>query len=215
MEGYIIRQYRKRDRQYIRDIAWDTAFIGEPASAFFSDKEILADFLTRYFTDYEPESCFVAEANGRVIGYLIGTKDTALLNRIFQFKIIPRLLIKGIINRVFLKKKNLIFFSWCLLSLLKGEFRTPSFYKSYPATLHINLKPGFRRMRIGSRLITVYLSYLAKKGIAGVSLATISEQGGQFFKAQGFNLLYQGTRSYFRYILHKNILLYIFGKQLT
>lgn len=213
MEGYIIRKYEKKDRNCVRDIAWNTAFRGEPASAFFSDKEILADFLTLYFTDYEPESCFVAEAKGRVIGYLIGAKDTAILNQILQLKIVPRLLIKGIINCTFLKKKNLIFFFQCLLSFLKGEFRMPCFYSSYPATLHINLEPGFRRKGVGSRLIAAYLTYLNKEGMVGVNLATISEEGSWFFKARGFNLLHQGRRSYFRYILYKDIPLYIFGKQ--
>ena len=75
MEETIIRQFKPEDRGSVRDISWETAFLGEPADAFFSGKEILADFLTQYFTDYEPGSCFVAVSANRVVGYLIGSTD--------------------------------------------------------------------------------------------------------------------------------------------
>ena len=88
LEDVVIRQYRKQDREFVRSIAWDTAFFGSPAEIFFSEKKILADFLTLYFTDYEPESCFVAENQGRVVGYLIGAKSKSILCGTFQFKIL-------------------------------------------------------------------------------------------------------------------------------
>ncbi|MBM3254252.1 MAG: GNAT family N-acetyltransferase [Candidatus Omnitrophica bacterium] len=209
-----IRQYKKEDRGYVRDIAYQTAFLGEPASVFFDDKEILADFLTLYFTDYEPESCFVAENNARVVGYLIGARDANLLKNIFQFKIAPSLLFKTVIKGTLIKKKNLIFFFNSLVSFLRGEFLVPDFYKIYPALLHINIKKDFRNKGIGSELIRTYLRYLLNKKISGVHLATISDTAGIFFIKQGFNLLYKNRRTHFRYILNKDIQIYAYGKRL-
>jgi GNAT superfamily N-acetyltransferase len=214
MEEVIIRRYAQRDRDFVREISWETAFMGKPASIFFEDKELLADFLTLYFTDYEPGSCFVAEINGKVIGYLIGTKDTAILKKVFDFKISWRLFLSIFTKGVPFKKKNIIFFWHCGMSFFKGEFRLPDFSRNYPATLHINLDEGLRGLGIGSRLMNTYLEYLTQEKIPGVYLATISEGSRPFFFKQGFHLVYRGHRSYFHYLLKKDIPIYIFGKKL-
>jgi len=210
----IIRQYRSDDREPVRNISWDTAFVGSPADIFFFGKTILTDFLTLYFTDYEPESCLVAENEGKVVGYLIGAKNRGAISAVFKFKIIARLLIKALAGEEFFKKKNLIFFFNCLLSFIRCEFSIPDFSKEYPATLHINIGKGFRQHNIGSRLMSAYLDYLVKEKVPGVSLATMSDKAARFFKKQGFNLLHAGRRSYLRYLLHKDLPIYIFGKKL-
>lgn len=214
LQGALIRKYRSDDRESVRNISWDTAFLGSPADIFFFGKNILADFLTLYFTDYEPQSCFVAENKGRVVGYLIGAKNIGAISASFKFKTAARLLIKAITGNEFFKKKNLIFSFNCLLSFFRGEFSMPDFSKGYPATLHINIGKGFRGQNIGSRLMSAYLDYLVKEKVPGVSLATMSDKAAEFFKKQGFNLLHAGRRSYLRYLLHKDLPVYIFGKKL-
>ena len=214
MDEVVIRKYKEEDRSFVRDIAWKTAFIGEPASAFFDDREILDDFLTLYFTDYEPESCFVAEVNGEVVGYVTGAKNSYTLKNIFLTKIIWRLLLKSTINGAMFTKKNIFFILHLLLSFLKGEFKQPNFSKNYPAILHINVKTGFRNLGNGSRLISVYLDYLCQERIPGVHLATMSKEASRFFNKQGFHLLYEGRRSYFNYLLYRDIPIYILGKRL-
>lgn len=214
MDEIIIRGYRKEDREFVRNIAWNTAFLGEPADIFFTSKEIFTDFLTLYFTDYEPESCFVAECREEVIGYLIGAKSTVVLNKVFQLKILVKLLIRIITRGILFKKKNVIFFFHCLISYLRREFKMPDFAKEYPATLHINLDKDWRSLHAGSRLISTYLDYLAKEKITGVYLATVSDAAPAFFEKQGFILLYKGSRSYFRYLLHRDIPIYIHGKKI-
>ena len=214
MEEITIRKYRKDDRAYLRDITCQTAFMGRPADIFFQDQEILADFLTLYFRDYEPESCFVAEANNEVVGYLIGSKDTVTLRKVFKEKIVGRLFIKALTKGTLLKKKNAIFLFRCLLSFLKDEFKEPDFSGEYPATLHINLKEDFRNLGAGSKLISAYLDYLKEEKVVGVCLATMSEAATKFFKGEGFDLLHKSLRSYFRHILHKDITVYIYGKRL-
>lgn len=214
MAEALIRQYQEKDRSSIRQISWDTALMGEPAGAFFEDKELFQDFLTKHFTDYEPESSFVAENEGRVIGYLTGAKNESILAQVFSKKILPDLLMQAILRGTFLKKKNITYLFNCLLSFFRQEFSMPDFSKDYPAILHINIEQNSRRKGIGERLIAIYLDYLAKAKVSGVHLATMSSYAASFFSEQGFKLLHIGRRSYFSYILKKDLLIYIYGKRL-
>jgi GNAT superfamily N-acetyltransferase len=211
---HIIRPYRKENRESVREIAWATALMGRPASLLFDGKEIVEDILTLYFTDYEPQSCFIAEVDGVVKGYLIGAKNKTVLRKTLRSKIIPRVIIKGIVTGAPLNRKNMIFLYHCIVSFLKGDLDLPNFAKTYPAILHINLKEGFRDLGIGSELIAVYADYLKRQNISGIHLCTISEEAGAFFMKQGFQLLYRGPRSFLNYILRRDVSVYIYGRRL-
>ena len=188
----VIRQYTTKDRPMIRQISCKTAFMGEPSAVFFDDDEIFADALTVYFTDYEPESCFVAEYDDKVVGYLLGAKDVRRMDKIFTDKIAMPLFIKVLRRGVLIRKKNVKFLSRVILSLVKGEFKTPAFSKDYPATLHININKDCRMAGIGSKLINAYLDYLRAQEVKGVHFATMSDKAGQFFSKLNFQLLFQG-----------------------
>ncbi|HLD69677.1 MAG TPA: GNAT family acetyltransferase, partial [Candidatus Omnitrophota bacterium] len=72
MPETIIRPYQRRDRESVRRISGDTANLGKPLETFFRDREIMVDVLMDYYLDYEPASCWVAEHEGKVVGYLCG-----------------------------------------------------------------------------------------------------------------------------------------------
>ena len=214
MQKIIIRKFKKSDRPAVRTIACDTAFLGKPVEAFFEGREIIADFLTRYFTDYEPQSCFIAEVNTETAGYLLGAKDTARLARVAFCKIALPLLVKIVFRAALFNRKNLTFLCRMLLSCLRGELKTPELHELYPATLHINLAARFRSQGLGSDLIESYLAYLRQEQVAGVYLATISTQAAAFFERCGFSLLHQSKRSYFRHILQHDLPCDIYAKKL-
>ncbi len=211
---FLIRKFEGRDREALRQIMHDTAFMGQSAEIFFQGREVFTDALTLYFTDYEPESSWVAEVNSEIVGCLIGTQDKRKAEAIFKNKIFFSLLWRAFKNGVFWRKKNIIFLLSCLKDALKGNFVAPDFTALYPATLHINVKAGFRGRNIGSGLMRAFLSYLKENNIAGVHLATMSQAGADFFTQESFQLLYTGSRSYFRHILGKDVMLYIYGLKL-
>jgi len=211
----IIRKYRTEDRRSVRDLAFDTALMGESGGAYFDDKEVFSDFLTAYFTDYEPGSSFVAEDNGQVVGYIIGARDIKAMNKVFMSRILPLILLKAILRFSLFKPKNAAFVFQAALSFFRGEFSLPDLYKSYPATLHINIKKGYRRGKIGAGLIASYTEYLAKEGIRAVHLVTMSDEAASFFKSQGFSELYHSKRTYLEYVLRRKTPVYIFGKTLS
>jgi len=208
----VIRKFQKNDREGLRRVCYSTGFLGNPVSTFLSGDEIFADAITLYFTDYEPGSCWVAECRGEVVGYLIGAKDA---RRVCRPGILFRIFMKSVLSAALFKPKNLLFIGNFLISLLKGEFSEPDFSREYPATLHINIQDGLRGANIGARLVDAYLGYLKEEGVRGVHFATMSERASNFFSKQGFKLLYKGKRSYFNYILHKELPLYIYGKRLA
>lgn len=211
----IVRSFRAEDRDDLRRISCQTAFLGLPLALFINDETIVADALTRYYTDFEPESCFVATVNNKVVGYIIGSTNIKIANRIFMQKIISPILWRAFTKGIFLQKNTLKFLFSVLMSVLKGEFRDPSFLCDYPATLHINIDKSFHRLHIGSQLIARYVAYLEKNDVPGVHFGTISPGAKKFFTKSGFTLLHQGRRSYLRYVTNETANYYIFGKKLT
>ncbi len=208
----IIRKFEKKDRETVRTISTATAFLGKSAGIFFSGEEILADALTLYHTDYEPESCFVAEKDKQVIGYLSGCLNIRRQQEIFTFKILPRLLPKALFRGTLGKRKNWLFFCACLRSLFRGEFRGPNYCRQYPGTLHINVAGDFRGLHIGQQLLEHYLLFLRQKQVAGVHCTTISNRAKDFFIREGFRVLYQAKRTYWHHYCGEELTYYTLGK---
>jgi ribosomal protein S18 acetylase RimI-like enzyme len=208
----LIRQYESKDRGALRKISCDTAFLGNPVEILFDDREIVADTLTLYFTDYEPESCFVAQEKDKVIGYIIGTINVRKMNVIFTKEIFPGLFMKAMRGGVFFKKNSFWFFLRVVMSFLKGEFINPDFSRKYPAILHINIDEDYRGRKIGRQMVERYLGYLKEKGVQGVHVGTFL--ASNFFIKLGFKTLFKGKRSYLRYYLNKEVPYYILGKTL-
>ncbi|MHB8281137.1 MAG: GNAT family N-acetyltransferase [Candidatus Humimicrobiaceae bacterium] len=211
-----IREYKREDRAPLREIACDTAFMGEPAEKFFTGREFIADFLTRYHTDYEPQSVFIAEKEGKVIGYLSGAKNEKTMDLVFIFKVLPAAVLKLIFKGYIFKKNNFLFILFNIYSFFKGEFYAPAFIrKDYPAIMHINIDKNYRRYGIGNSLIEAYLSYLIKEKIKGIHLTTQSEKSFKFFEKIGFKIIYETKRSYFKHIFKKSIRYFYYGKKLS
>ncbi len=197
----------------MRRISCETAFAQLKPGVVFSDNEILADALTLYYTDHEPESCFVAIAQNQVVGYIIGTKDISIMEQISRKKVFPGLIWKALRRGFFLNIGNLKFLFYCLASVLRREFVMPDFSKKFPAMLHINIASDYRASGVGERLIKTFEEYLKEQGASGVHFGTFSEGAKDFFIKMGFNILFQGKRSYLKPYLGKEINFYIFGKQ--
>ena len=85
-QPYLIRGYRKSDREAVRKLCCDTGFLGEPIDPVYEDRELFADFLTTYYTDHEPESCFLLEVDGEISGYLLGSRKP-LQNQLYARRV--------------------------------------------------------------------------------------------------------------------------------
>src|SRR6059036_2261253 len=81
---FLIRGYRRSDREAVRKLCCATGFLGAPIDPVFQDRELFADFLTTYYTDQEPESSFVLEVDGEIRGYLLGSRKP-LRHQVYSF----------------------------------------------------------------------------------------------------------------------------------
>ena len=61
----------------MRRVCVATGYMGDPIAWQWRDPESFADLFTAHYTDREPESSMVAELDGRVVGYLLGCRDSA------------------------------------------------------------------------------------------------------------------------------------------
>ena len=186
--------------------------MGKPVEAFFSDRQVFADIVTRYYTDYEPGSTFVAEAGGKVAGYLTGCKDSSKKEKIFRRSILPKVFFDFSIKMLIFRPKTIKLLLSFLKSYLKGEFRRFKLPDEYPAHLHINVDEDHRKRGVGEKLMGAFLEYLRKEKIKGVYLSTFSEHGSNFFLKNGFTPIYENTTSLWRYIENRDVKTYIFGK---
>ncbi len=210
----VIRPFKPSDRESVRLISCETSFAGFPRYQFFEDDEVLADFLTIYFTDYEPESCFVAEHRGKTIGYLTGTLDERGMMRVFNSRILPKLILKLIQRGFLVNKKSLRFLLESAKAFLQGNLHFPDLTEKYPAVLHINIDNAYRNQKIGGRLIEYYLNYLREHKVSGVHLATMSEKAKAFFMKSGFEPYVALKRTHMMYCLKHPTMVYILTQKL-
>lgn len=179
--------------------------MGDSGKIFFPDEEILSDAIISYYADYEPESIFIAEYSGNMAGYLTGCKDTRIYYQIWWREILPKIIKKVVLKGTLFNIKMLRFLYHSLISWIKGDFKRLDVYEKYPAHFHINIIKGYRNMGIGAMLLDYFLEYLRTGNIQGVHVVTISEKAKEFFRKNGFELIYSHNINSFNYLLKNDI----------
>ena len=191
VKNLMIRNFRSADAAAVREISCATLNKGEPWEELVSDKDIIADALTRYFTDFEPESTWVACIGDRVVGYLTACLYPGRYFWASLFFITPGLLVRSFARRVFLKRGiGLLLQAGIKVFFLRLFAAKPSL-KDYPAELHINFLEVARGRGAGRQLIERLMEHLKEKGSSGVhaSVHSHNEDGQQFFLKMGFSAL--------------------------
>lgn len=185
--AFIIRAYRPSDRGAVRKLCCDTGFLGEPIDPVYEDRQLFADFLTTYYTDWEPESSFVVEVDGEIRGYLLGCRKP-LWNQVYSFWQNISLFGKALTRYFRYNKKSRRFIRW---TLVHGWREVPAAPRRMPH-FHINLLPDARKMSTTRALMSAYLSYLYRAGekrVYGQIVTFESRRGEQMFERYGFKVL--------------------------
>ncbi len=193
----IIRPYKERDRSTVRRISYETSDRGEQNRPIFSDRDVLADVLTRYYTDFEPQSLCVAEYAGSVIGYLSGCMDPTRYKMMVVLRVIPAAIFRAIINGAFWRRETWSLFRAFRRTWFKGGFSRNVSDEEYPAHLHINILGDFRGQQIGKKLMEHFLQQARSAGVHGVH-ARVRENNVQaicFFERVGFREV--GAQTFF------------------
>jgi ribosomal protein S18 acetylase RimI-like enzyme len=186
----IIRKYIPSDRKSVEFIQLETYFLGKPIQKLLDHPERLNKELSYYF-EQEPESCFVAVDNGKVVGYLLGCLDDKnheeSLSK-FLFKSLLRLF-----ELPFMSKKDRRYY-WGPIQMVfmvvlgkaeEAKFKTPK----DSGHLHINLLPKARGKGVGSKLLRAFFKYAKSKGVRRIhadSFRTRLNPNSGFWLKNGF-----------------------------
>jgi ribosomal protein S18 acetylase RimI-like enzyme len=213
MPDRAVRDYMPADRPAVRDISFQTGFMGGSAASFWRHAESWADVWTSYYTDREPTSLHVATLDGVVVGYLAGCVDTAAMR-----PTIDVLLGSAVLRHaLFLRPGTAGFLFRATIDGIRdrprasGEFLDPR----WPAHLHIDLLPEARGTGLAGRLMTRWQTQLVEAGSAGCHLATMVEnrRAHSFFEKTGFRdhgdpTLVPGMRSPAGSRLHQQVMVW-------
>ena len=187
----MVRAYLPSDRSAVRMIYGMDEFARPDLQQKYPRySEYLADEMS-YYPDYEPESLFVTEVDGQVVGALLGAVDTAHFEQVYRQRICPLLLRRTLAGA----------YGWpgWLPAILRTEWagrriKAPDVNRSqFPAHLHIGILPAWRRQGLGGQLMQRYADYLRQRGIPGYHLyaSSFHPLGVAFYHKLGLELLGQ------------------------
>lgn len=180
----VLRPVRSSDEYALGQIAYQTGFFGQSAARYFPSQPLFALLWIRPYFYGAGSLGFVAELDGQVVGYIIGSVNqakyhSALTQTVLRegWRTLPPL--------------------WALLACLRYLLRAALFagphasWREYPAHLHINLLPQARGLRLGEQLLVAYLRVLTERGVPGVQLSTTDQNSAALglYHKLGFRVL--------------------------
>ena len=215
-EPLIVRRYAPRDRAAVRHLCCDTATRGAPVEQFFDDREVFADFVTRYYTDYEPNALWVAEHTGRVIGYLSGCLDPCRYRWLSRSVVVPFATVKAIWRGALWSRKTWRLLNAGVRTWMHRQGRWRIRLDEYPAHLHLNIKETYRGQGVGSQLVARFIDQARAIELPGIHAAVRADNDAscRFFERMGFTEVFRCQVIFPEGLitrLHETIL---YGKQL-
>jgi len=211
----IIRPYQPKDREAVRDICADTGFLGKPINTVFEDRELFADYLTRYYTDLEPASTFVCEVDGEVKGYVMGSRFPKR-KALYEMWLLPVLLFRGL-WRCFTRPYNSDtrrYMRWIVTKARKENPFTPPNIPHF----HFNVRPEARSVGDSRELVNTFLNYLTSHGekqVYAQAVAYETRRGVRTFERYGFRVIDEREVTKYREYYPKKIYLFTILKDLT
>ena len=188
MTNIRVRPYEAKDRAQLRTLCCDVADRGESIEPLFFDRELAADMLTAYYTDYEPRSSFVAEHNGSIVGYVNGCVDNRRYGLVMFWILIPAALIRGFKRGIFFRRElwhmvHVLFKNWRRIFAWRKE----SFH-SHQGHLHIGIDASFRNQHLGEQLIKALVERAVGKRVGELtaSVHDANKPAMRFFERLGF-----------------------------
>ena len=182
-----VRKFQPADRARVRELCCETGFLGRPIDPVFEDRELFADYLTAYYTDWEPESAFVLLVNGEIRGYLLGSRRP-LRQQLYNLYNNAALFLRGIFRYPRYNAASKKFVHW----ILRQAWREVPASPRRTAHFHINLLADARSVASTRALMDSYLRYLHEKGerrVFGQMVVFEDRRGTKMFERYGFKVL--------------------------
>lgn len=181
-----IRPYRPADRAAVAEVCVSTADLGGDSRALYPDEELIPTLFAAPYCHLDPGLAFVLDdGNGRAVGYVVGTGDTADFAARFRAEWIP--LVAHRYPEPTTPPRT-------PAEEMVGLLHTPERMvlpelAGYPAHLHIDLLPDFQRRGHGRTLMNTFLAALHDRGVPAVHLGmvTANRPARAFYDRVGFH----------------------------
>lgn len=214
-----IYEARMEDLEALGQIAYATGYFGSSAEVYFPSQTLFRDLWVRPYlagggslslSKGTPQACnYVAEQDGKPLGYIIGTLDMLHYQR-WMLGYIPRLLKDALFGRYPKVLPSLRY----LLRMARYPSKLAPL-EQFPAQLHINLLPEARGLGLGGQLMKRYLGCLESQKIKGVQLSTTRENGAavRLYEKFGFEVLREYSSPLWRPWLGRDAVHIVMGKK--
>lgn len=166
-----IRPYQEKDFENCREICYVTSH-GFDAP---NKKQALYNMYCDYYLKFEPDTCFVAvNDNDEAIGYILCADNYQEYEKKYRKYFMGDL-----------KKLSLSFYLMRHFDMILRR----KLAKTFPAHMHIDIKPEGQRQGLGHKLVDELVKALKAKGVKGVFLIVGkgNEKGVNFYTKYGFN----------------------------
>lgn len=203
--AFTIRNYRQSDRDGVRNLCCETGFLGAPIDPIYEDRELFADFLTTYYTDHEPESSFVVEEKGELVGYLLGSRKP-LRNQVYSFYQNVCLFLRALLRYPRYHERSRRFIRWILMNGWREVPAAPQWTPHF----HINLLPDARKISTTRALLSAYFGYLyrfGEKRVYGQIVTFESRRGEKMFERYGFRVMNRAEITKFKALYPESVYL--------
>jgi GNAT superfamily N-acetyltransferase len=187
LDIFSVRHYEARDREIVRTLCCETGFLGKPIDPVFEDRELFADYLTVYYTDHEPESCFVLEVEGIVKGYLLGSRHP-MRQQIHSIYLNAGLALRAALRYHRYNAETRKFIGW----ILRNSWREVPATPRRTAHFHFNVLPeaqGLAGTRVLMNAYFEYLEALGEPSVFGQMVTFESRRGAKVLERYGFKVI--------------------------
>lgn len=188
MPTLAIRSYRPDDLGELYEICLKTGDAGQDATGTM-DAQLLGHFFAAPYAVLEPGLAFVATADGKPCGYIVGTADSVKFEREARERWFPR------IARQYPPRTNLdTSREAVMIRLVRTGYRAPDLSRDYPAHLHVNLLPVAQGQGMGARLMDTFCGALRARNVPGVHLGVDRRNARalRFYPRLGFEVIDDG-----------------------
>ena len=212
----LVRPYEIRDRDAVRKIACDTADRGAAINRFFPDRDLFADLLISYYTDYEPGSSWVVQYEKEIVGYLTGCLDNRRHQWMLWWCVFPKAFFRAVRSGALWHREVWRGIRRAVTKGFFSIFRKGVPLANYPAHLHINILKNFRGQHAGQRLVEKFCEQVKTAGLKGV-YASVREDNAParlFFEQMGFTVIGRRPRIWLAGEDQQNTDTVIYGKPL-
>ncbi len=182
-----IRKFQAADRARVRELCCETGFLGNPIDPAFEDRELFSDYLTAYYTDWEPQSAFVLLVNGDIRGYLLGSRHP-FRQQVYNLYNNVALFLRCLVRYRRYNAASKKFVHW----ILRNAWREVPAAPRRAAHLHINLLADARCVGSTRAIMDAYLQYLHARGEKSVYAQVVvfeDRRGTKVFERYGFKVL--------------------------